>query len=448
MLNAGALATLLTFAIPALGTNLLQSLSGSVSTLWVGRLLGPAALSATSNAHIFVGFLTSLLSGISTAAGLLIGRALGAAAPARAKAVVRSSIAMFVVISIPLAVAGWLLSADVVAMLAVPPEARPASVTYMRLLFLAMPAANILSLTIALLQGSGDTRAPLVATIVLVAIDAVLTPLLIAGAGRWDGWGIAGAGVAYGVANLAALALLSRMARRRMAAFALSLAELAARPDGAVVRWCLRAGTVVGVQFAVLSISSVALMGLVNRYGAHASAAYGVAVTIWGYVQLPALAVASAATVLAAHAAGARDWGRVREAVRVGSGLNLVVTGIAVIVSYGFCAPLAALFLPGEAATAALVVEICRPTLWGFLMFAVTMVMFGVLRAVNKVSVPLLIILLSHLAVRLPFAYLLTPEYGLTAIWWSYPVGLAVGLVLSATYVWRRPPWRPEEMPT
>ena len=52
-LTAGpVMKTLLVFAVPTLGSNLLQSLNGTVNSIWVGRLLGEAALAATANANI------------------------------------------------------------------------------------------------------------------------------------------------------------------------------------------------------------------------------------------------------------------------------------------------------------------------------------------------------------------------------------------------------------
>jgi len=44
-------ATLITFALPVLGSNILQSLNGSANAIWVSHVLGEAALTATSNAN-------------------------------------------------------------------------------------------------------------------------------------------------------------------------------------------------------------------------------------------------------------------------------------------------------------------------------------------------------------------------------------------------------------
>src|SRR4051794_24159032 len=52
-LTTGPIAsTLLIFALPVLGSSVLQSLNGSVNAVFVGRFLGETALAATSNANL------------------------------------------------------------------------------------------------------------------------------------------------------------------------------------------------------------------------------------------------------------------------------------------------------------------------------------------------------------------------------------------------------------
>jgi Na+-driven multidrug efflux pump len=55
--HAGALTegpiarTLVMFTLPILLGSVLQTLNGSVNAIWVGRFLGPVALTATANAN-------------------------------------------------------------------------------------------------------------------------------------------------------------------------------------------------------------------------------------------------------------------------------------------------------------------------------------------------------------------------------------------------------------
>ena len=55
---------------------------------------------------------------------------------------------------------------------------------------------------------------------------------------------------------------------------------------------------------------------------------------------------------------------------------------------------------------------------------------------------PLLILTISMVGIRIPFATLLMPRYGADAIWWSFPVGTIASAVMTSLYYkyggWRR----------
>lgn len=66
--------TLIAFALPVLGSNVLQSLNGSVNAVWVGRYLGEAALTATANANNILFLLIGAVFGVGMAATILVAR--------------------------------------------------------------------------------------------------------------------------------------------------------------------------------------------------------------------------------------------------------------------------------------------------------------------------------------------------------------------------------------
>src|SRR3954469_13488631 len=87
--------TLATFALPVLGANILQSLNGSVNAIWIGNLLGEAALTATSNANLVLFLLIGSVFGMSMAATILVAQAVGARDMAKAKCVVGTGTTFF-----------------------------------------------------------------------------------------------------------------------------------------------------------------------------------------------------------------------------------------------------------------------------------------------------------------------------------------------------------------
>src|SRR3546814_16972025 len=63
---------LLLFALPMLGSNILQSLNGSINSMWVGRLLGARALAATTSANLIIDR-KSVVSGTSVSVRVDLG---------------------------------------------------------------------------------------------------------------------------------------------------------------------------------------------------------------------------------------------------------------------------------------------------------------------------------------------------------------------------------------
>ena len=72
-LTTGAIGPkLLMFAVPTLFSSILQSLNGSINSIWVGRFLGGSALAATNNANIIMFLMFSAVFGFGMAATCLL----------------------------------------------------------------------------------------------------------------------------------------------------------------------------------------------------------------------------------------------------------------------------------------------------------------------------------------------------------------------------------------
>jgi Na+-driven multidrug efflux pump len=82
---------------------------------------------------------------------------------------------------------------------------------------------------------------------------------------------------------------------------------------------------------------------------------------------------------------------------------------------------------------------------WSFLFFGVSFVLFGVVRATGAVMAPLIILAVALWFVRVPCAWVLRDHYGADAVWWSFPLGALVAVVLAAAY-YRWGSWRHASM--
>lgn len=447
LLTEGPIAkTLLLFALPILGSTVLQSLNASVNAMWIGHYLGESALTATSNATLILFLLLSAVFGVSMACTILVGQSLGARNVLEAKRVVGTSAGFFLVISVLIAVLSYVFTPGLLRAMGTPADALPYAVPYLRIIFLALPSMYFYNFMMMTLRGAGDSRTPFLFMGLSVVLDVVLNPVLIFGVGPFPKMGIAGSATATLIAQTVALFALLGTLYARKYFLRITRAELGFfKPDLAILRALIFKGLPMGLQMIVISSSAILMMRLVNGYGSQTTAAYGAATQLWNYVQMPAMAIGAAVSSMAAQNVGARLWDRVSRIAVIGVIYNFLLGGALVGIIYLFNQPALNLFLPGDSVGLGLAQHLNAIVVWSFMFFGVTFVLFGVVRSTGAVWAPLIILTITMWLVRPPFALGLMPSMGADAIWWSFPLGSLLSMLLAIGY-YRWGGWRSAHM--
>ena len=318
-LTTGPIAsTLFVFALPILGGNVLQSLNGSINAMWVGSYLGEEALAGIANANNIMFFLLGAIFGFGMASTILVGQAMGRRDLPGARKVIGSAATFFFALSVVLAVVGLLVSRSVLEWMATPVAALPLADAYLKIIFLALPLLYAFAFLSAILRGAGDTRTPFVFLLVAVVLDIALVPILMLGLGPFPRLGMAGSALATLVANAIALPAMVWWLWSRKHPLWISRHERRLYvPDWDIVRAMVVKGVPMGLQMVLISLAMIAMISMVNQYGTHTSAAYGAALQLWTYVQLPAMAIGAAVSSMAAQNVGAGAWDRVASTTKV-----------------------------------------------------------------------------------------------------------------------------------
>ncbi len=434
--------TLLQFALPILMGNLLQSLNGSVNSIWVGRYLGEAALTATSNANTVMFLLIAAISGIAIAATILVGQCIGANNLAQAKRIVGTGTSLFAAVSLLMSIAGFAMCEPLLRAMRTPPESLDLAVTYMRVIFLALPFLAMFTFLMSVLRGAGDPKTPFKFMLLSVGLDIALNPLFIFGVGPIPRLGIAGSALATLVGQIVGLTALAWHLYRRQNPLCLRKNEFGLlRVNWGVVRTLIRQGLPMGAQLVVFSLSGVLMISLVNRFGVDTTAAFGATLQLWNYLQMPAVALGMAVSAMAAQNVGAHKWDRVESVARIGVLYCLLFTTLGVIALEVLNTRLFTLFLPSGVDAMRIASHVNRVATGSWLFFAITLVLFGVMRSTGAVLVPLCISAVALLGVRFPIANALLDQYHADAIWWSFPISSALSAGLAGLY-YRYGGWR------
>jgi putative MATE family efflux protein len=434
--------TLLLFALPTLGSNILQSLNGSINSIWVGRFLGEQALAATSNANIIMFLMFSAVFGFGMAATILIGQSMGRRDIEAARRAFGSAIGLVMTGAVVIAILGWLFAPQILRLLATPGEAQAMARDYLRVIFLGLPFAMLGVLIQMSLRGTGDSITPLWFMVLSVTIDAGLNPLLIEGIGPFPRMGIAGSATATLLAGLvSSLGLLVYVYWRDLPVRLRGHELRYLIPEKALIRTIVVKGLPMGAQMLVMSTAGLTMIGLVNRLGVDTAAAYAVSQQLWTYIQMPAMAIGVAVSSMAAQNIGAGQWHRVSAITRAGLTYNTVITLIVIGAIILFDRPVMALFVGGDSPAIPIARHIQLIASWTFVMFGATMVLFSTVRANGATVPPLVILAITLFPIRFGFAVFGQRWVGPDALWISFPLGSLCSLALAALY-YRHGKWR------
>jgi putative MATE family efflux protein len=439
--------TLIMFALPLLGGNLLQSLNASVNQFWVAHMLGTTDITAIGNANSVMMLSLSAIMGATMAANILIAQQVGAGDMRMVKRIMGTATFFFFCVSITLSLTGGLFAPLIMKnIMHTPPAAEAEAIIYLRVVFGAMPFMYFFQFLQMAQRGAGDSRTPFYFMALAVVLDIILNPLLIGGIGPFPKMGVAGSAASTLIGQSVSLVALLVTLYRRHSVLMLKGRELRYLiPSWEILRPLVFRGIPMSLQMFIMSAAGITMLRFVNAFGPVTSAAYVGALQVWNYIQMPGMAIGMSVSSMAGQNVGAGQWARVDKIAMIGLGISLAVTGSVAAVIYLLGPIPLYIFLPVGSPTIPVALEIDRTVLWAFVIFNATFALGGIVRSTGAVWPPLVILIISMFLIRVPFAYFMIPRFGQEAIWWSFPLGTLTSSALTALY-FRYGGWRKVRM--
>jgi putative MATE family efflux protein len=431
------------FLLPLMLSNVLQSIGQTANSIYLGRLVGVSSLAAVSAIFPVVFFLISFMIGIASGSTVLIGQAFGAGDNEKVKQIAGTTLTLTLVVSAVVGIVGGLYSHQLLALLGTPANIIEISASYSQLTFFSLPILFTYLIYTTLLRGTGDSQTPFYALVFGTGATLILTPIFILG---WLGLPKFGTnGAALGNILSSALTLVGMLVYIGMRGNPLAfdramLGHMNLRWD--LARTIVRLGVPTAINLVMVSLSEIAVISFVNRFGSNATAAYGAVNQVVSYVQFPAISIGIAASIFGAQAIGAQRLDRIPKVVRSAVALNYIIEGVLIALVYIFSRSVIALFIT-DPATVAVAQRLLHITLWSYVIFGNARVLTGVMLSSGAVLWPVLISVFSIWGVEVPVAYFLMQRYGLDGVWYGYPCAFVVGLVLQTAYylfVWKKRP--------
>ena len=433
--------TFFIFLMPLIATNILQNLSGTINTIFVGQMMGVNAIAAVAVFFPILFFLMAFVIGLSAGATVLVGQAWGAQNIEKVRCVVGSTLFMTLIGGSIIALLGVVFAKHILLALGTDPDVMHLSLPYVQWMLAGSPLLCLYIIYTSILRGVGDSTTPLIVSGMTILIGLLITPVLIAGYFGFPKMGIIAPAIATIVGYFAVLVFLFVYLNKKdhpLKPNRLLLSHIRHHPE--LSKIVLRLGIPTGIQMVTTSVAGLVIVGLVNHYGSNATAAYGAVNQVLNYIQFPALSISIAASIFAAQAIGAGKSDLLAKVTRTALAMNILVTGSLVTLAYLFSKYLMALFIT-DPNVVALGQQLLFIVLWSILFFGASSIFASIMRASGTVTVPMIINIFAIIAIEVPCAYLFSQWWGLQGIWYAYALAFVCLCVLQGLYyqlVWKR----------
>lgn len=423
-------------ALPLMAGQVSQMLMGLVDTYMIGKI-GTVELAAATLAHSILHLPLMLGIGVAIAVSVKVSQARGADDPQQAKAALRDGFLLSLVLGAATFVLSW-LSIPLLPFLKQDPEVVERLPVFYLLVSASMTPA-IVSMSVRN-HSDGMARPWPVFWIIFagVILNVFLNWLLIDGNWGAPKMGLEGAGLATLLARLASMVGVMMWCR-----YSPDL------KDWSPHRWFLKPQRKELADFwniawpASLQVSAemsafIAAALLIGTLGAEALAAHQVAIMCVATTFMVPLGISMALTVQIGEAKGAKNFERMRPIVLSGWLMGLAVSLVFVGVFLIFDEALAGSFLTDESP-----MKIVVGLLWIAAIFQVAdhsqILSSGVLRGMDDVKKPALIMFTAHWLIGMPLGSYLAFWKGMdtAGIWWGLSAGLIVAALLLGWRAWR-----------
>lgn len=300
----GAISEVALLAYPVILQTISETVMQVVDSAMVGRL-GPAELGAVGFGGIWTWTTVTFFVGASQGVQTFASQEDGAGRGGASGRWVWQATWLLLPLAILWGVAAFFGFGPLVGALGPVEEIRALAVPYVQIRLLGVPAFVIGPAITGFFRGVGDTKTPLVATVIAVCANVVFAYGWIFGELGLPAWGVNGAAAAMVVGNYVFTAVLGvALLRRGVVA---RYGTLPVRPDVASLRRYARTALPIGGQW-LLDMGSFALFTtLVARMGAVSMAASQAMLQLLSISFMQVVAIGIASGTLVGRYVGARD---------------------------------------------------------------------------------------------------------------------------------------------
>lgn len=424
------------FSGPIILTNLLQISYQFVDSLWVGNLIGEDGLGAVSLAGTVLATVLAFVIGLNNAALTILSQQKGRGSEQGLKRYLNAFVVILTIMSLGLGVFGYLFSEPILRLMGTPSSMIDMADAYLRINFIGIIFIFGYNFIGTVFRSVGNSRTPLYFVLIAVVCNAIIDPIFIS----TFGWGIEGAAIAT-VFSQGLAFMIGAIYTVRKGLVPLVKPYLPAKEE---VFNILKLGIPAGLQMSVISAGVMAIMSVVNSFGASVVAGYGAAKRLDSIIMLPAQALATAVNSMAGQNIGANNWKRVSKITRYGFFYSSVIMLFFSVLIFIFAESGIKLFIQ-EPAAVNFGTEYLKKIAFLYPFLGINFILNGTVRASGAMFQVLVLNFISFWILRFPLTYLFAEQFGQQGIGYGMGMSFFISSIIAFLY-YHFGKWRQKEV--
>ena len=417
---------ILLFALPLLGSSLIQQLYSTVDLIFVGQLLGTKASAAIGASGLIVTCMIGFFNGMAVGTNVFAARHYGAKRFEQLKKLMQTIFWTGIIGGLLLTVIGLVLSPVFLTWMGTPESIFPLAVRYLRIYMASMISVVSYNLLSGVLRALGDSRTPMLyqffGGIINVFADFIFLYVFHMGV----------EGTAFATLfsqTFAAVGVMLHLYRlKEPYALRIRFSDCSLKEFADI----LKVGVPAGVQSIIITLSNIIIQSQINTLGVTSVASFTVYFRVELIVYLPIVALGQAVVSFIGQNYGAGNWERIKKGNRLCIfGGSLITFAVCILLIIAM--PVILNVFTKDAAVAAQTLEIVKVTFPFYFFYTVLECFSSNLRGFGKAFLPMIVTVISFCGFRIVALFALmakNPSPDKVAL--SYPISWGIAAAAMA----------------
>lgn len=416
------------FCLPLFGSIIFQQLYNIADSFVAGKYIGENALAAVGNGYEITLIFIAFAFGCNIGCSVIVSKLFGAGKNSELKTAVKTAMISSGILCLLLITLGILFCSSVLHLINTPSIVFDDSKLYLDIYIMGLPFVFFYNISTGIFSALGDSKTPFCFLALSSSANIAADILFV----RGFQMGVAGVAwatfICQGISCILALIFVFRR-----------LSAIPCSGKSPLFSWKLfKDIAVIAVpsilQQSFISVGNIVIQGIINSFGASVMAGYSASIKLNNLVITSFTTLGNGISNYTAQNLGAGKSDRIRAGFRAGLKLVWIIC-LPLVILYMLAAKgLVNIFMntPSDSAldTGVLFLRIVAPF---YFVVSAKLVSDGVLRGSEHMK-NFMVSTFSDLILRVVLASVLCIPLGSTGIWCAWPIGWAIGTLISVLF--------------